>query len=50
MYLLDTNIISELRKASSNKAHPNVLAWASEQEASSLYQITSKTSSFRWRM
>lgn len=37
MYLLDTNIISELRKASNNKAHPHVLAWASEQEASSLY-------------
>lgn len=37
MYLLDTNVISELRKASNNKAHPNVLAWASEQEASSLY-------------
>jgi predicted nucleic acid-binding protein len=27
MYLLDTNVVSELRKAASGKAHPNVIAW-----------------------
>ena len=37
MYLLDTNVLSELRKASSNKADPNVLVWASKQTISSLY-------------
>lgn len=29
MYLLDTNVISELRKASTNRADPNVVNWAS---------------------
>jgi len=28
MYLLDTNVISELRKARAGKADPNVAAWA----------------------
>lgn len=28
MYLLDTNVVSELRKAKSGKADPNVVAWA----------------------
>jgi predicted nucleic acid-binding protein len=28
MYLLDTNVISELRKVKTNKANPNVVAWA----------------------
>jgi predicted nucleic acid-binding protein len=28
MYLLDTNVISELRKAGSNKADANVIQWA----------------------
>jgi predicted nucleic acid-binding protein len=28
MFLLDTNVISELRKARSGKAHPNVVSWA----------------------
>jgi toxin FitB len=27
MFLLDTNVVSELRKVSSGKAHPNVIAW-----------------------
>lgn len=27
MYLLDTNVISELRKVTSGKAHPNVVVW-----------------------
>jgi len=28
MYLLDTNIVSELRKAATNRADANVVAWA----------------------
>jgi predicted nucleic acid-binding protein len=27
MLLLDTNVVSELRKVTSGKAHPNVIAW-----------------------
>ncbi len=37
MYLLDTNVISELRKAKSGKADQNVLKWARSVSASSLY-------------
>ncbi|MBL4854141.1 MAG: type II toxin-antitoxin system VapC family toxin [Robiginitomaculum sp.] len=37
MYLLDTNVISELRKAGSGKANKNVLAWADKVSASKLY-------------
>ncbi|MBL4870004.1 MAG: type II toxin-antitoxin system VapC family toxin [Robiginitomaculum sp.] len=37
MYLLDTNVISELRKAGSGKADKNVLAWADNVSASKLY-------------
>lgn len=37
MYLLDTNVISELRKAGSGKADRNVLAWADNVSASKLY-------------
>lgn len=37
MYLLDTNVISELRKAKSGKADQRVLAWAESVPASSLY-------------
>ena len=37
MFLLDTNIISELRKAKSGKADKNVVAWANGVPASSLY-------------
>ena len=37
MFLLDTNVISELRKAKSNKANKNVIAWANSISASSLY-------------
>jgi len=29
MYLLDTNVVSELRKAKAGRADPNVTAWAS---------------------
>lgn len=34
MFLLDTNIVSELRKP---KPHGGVVAWTSAQDASSLY-------------
>jgi predicted nucleic acid-binding protein len=37
MYLLDTNVISELRKAGSNKADPNVINWLSDLDASTFY-------------
>jgi predicted nucleic acid-binding protein len=37
MYLLDTNVISELRKAGSNRADSNVLAWAMDKPTSSLF-------------
>ena len=37
MFLLDTNIISELRKAKSGKADKNVVAWANSVSATSLY-------------
>jgi len=35
MYLLDTNIVSELRRA--RKAHPNVRTWAQTLPAANLY-------------
>ena len=35
MYILDTNVISELRKA--KKTHPNVRKWAERVPSSSLY-------------
>lgn len=35
MYILDTNVISELRKAT--KTHPNVRKWAQPLPSSSLY-------------
>jgi toxin FitB len=37
MYVLDTNVVSELRKASAGKADPRVTAWAAGVPASSLY-------------
>jgi len=37
MYLLDTNVISELRKAKSGKANKNVIAWAKKISPSSLF-------------
>ena len=37
MFLLDTNIISELRKAKSGRADKNVVAWANSVSATSLY-------------
>jgi predicted nucleic acid-binding protein len=37
MYLLDTNVVSEMRKIRSGKADPKVAAWADSVEASDLY-------------
>lgn len=37
MFLLDTNVVSELRKAKSGKAHLAVTAWAADVPAGSLY-------------
>ena len=37
MYLLDTNVIAELRKQTSWKADKNVVAWARSVPADSLY-------------
>lgn len=37
MYLLDTNVISELRKAKSSKANKHVIQWANSVSATSLY-------------
>jgi toxin FitB len=37
MFLLDTTVISELRKAGDGKADSNVTAWLSRQDASQLY-------------
>jgi|TARA_R110000850_G_scaffold58653_6_gene136101 predicted nucleic acid-binding protein len=37
MLLLDTNVISELRKVRSGKANPGVAQWAESQETRSLF-------------
>jgi predicted nucleic acid-binding protein len=37
MFILDTNVISELRKAKSGKADPKVVAWASAINADELF-------------
>jgi len=37
MYLLDTNVISELRKVEFGKANPNVTAWAASVDADELF-------------
>lgn len=37
MYLLDTNVVSELRKAKAGKADRNVTAWAASVPASGLF-------------
>ena len=37
MFLLDTNVVSELRKAKSGKANKNVKAWAESVSATSMY-------------
>lgn len=37
MYILDTNVISELRRGKSGKANQNVIKWVNGISASSLY-------------
>ncbi len=37
MYLLDTNVVSELRKAKSGKADANVVAWAASVPVGGLF-------------
>ena len=37
MFVLDTNVVSEIRKASSGKADRNVVAWTTATPAKSLY-------------
>lgn len=37
MFLLDTNVVSELRKVKAGKAAPNVAAWIRMMEPSSLF-------------
>jgi len=37
LYLLDTNLVSELRKARTGKADPGVVAWAGGASADDLY-------------
>ncbi len=37
MYLLDTNVVSELRKAGSGKADTNVVAWAEKIRPAELF-------------
>lgn len=36
-YLLDTNVVSELRKVGDGKADPNVTAWLSARDSRDLY-------------
>jgi predicted nucleic acid-binding protein len=33
MFLLDTNVVSELRKAGDGRAEPNAVAWLSVKDA-----------------
>jgi toxin FitB len=37
MYLLDTNVISEIRKAKSGKADKNVIAWAQRVPSTAMF-------------
>ena len=37
MFLLDTNVISELRKVGDGKADPRVTAWVADADAASFY-------------
>jgi len=37
MYVLDTNVVSELRKVRAGKADPNVAAWAQSVDAAELF-------------
>jgi len=37
MFLLDTNVVSELRKVRSGKADPRVAAWSDSVDVADLY-------------
>jgi predicted nucleic acid-binding protein len=37
MFLLDTNVIFELRKAGDDKANANVVAWLADADAETVY-------------
>lgn len=37
MYILDTNVISEIRKAKSNRADTNVISWANSTPSSEMF-------------
>ena len=37
MYVLDTNVVSELRKVRAGKADPNVAAWSESVDAANLF-------------
>jgi predicted nucleic acid-binding protein len=37
MFLLDTNVVSELRRAGSGKADPGVVAWAEQADPAALF-------------
>ena len=37
MFVLDTNVVSELRKVSAGRADPNVARWAGSMETVNLY-------------
>lgn len=37
MYVLDTNVVSELRKVRAGKADPNLVAWAESVDAAALF-------------
>lgn len=37
MYLLDTNVISEIRLIAKNKAHPNVAKWVKSQDVDKFF-------------
>ena len=37
MFVLDTNVVSELRKANTGKANANVVAWANSVLPASLF-------------
>lgn len=37
MYLLDTNLVSELRRARTGRAEPRVIAWAERQPVAALF-------------
>ena len=37
IFILDTNVVSELRKGGAGKADPNVMTWAASVDASALF-------------